>query len=296
MRRRIWRRSRPTTARRLRPGPCCHPARPRPAERRLEPPAIQQAIFPVGGHLLGVKLGDVKRLRGELAEFVGDVSGLRRVGPHVRPGLGRRAQPHCGALGKRANCQVAVSVHAATNCASCPLDWQLHLPREWTDDPARCRRGGAPEGAVHLEKWRPALGLLDNVLDWGLKAPVVVADAGYGADTPFRHGLQERGLSYVLALTGKASRSRAGRRAVPPGLRRTGPPALPRYRTPPRSLDLQCRAGLRRGRTAGTARCACRWCGPRCSDTLGAASSASERRTDRHSYVASSVWTTASPA
>ncbi len=32
---------------------------------------------------------------------------------------------------------------------------------------------------------------------------MVVADAGYGVSTPFRLGLEQRGLSYVLALTGK---------------------------------------------------------------------------------------------
>ncbi len=31
----------------------------------------------------------------------------------------------------------------------------------------------------------------------------MVADAGYGVSTPFRLGLEERGLSYVLALNGK---------------------------------------------------------------------------------------------
>lgn len=102
------------------------------------------------------------------------------------------ARQYCGALGKRANCQVAVSVHAATDTASCPLDWQLYLPREWTDEPGRCRRAGVPDDVVHQEKWRLALGLLDNVTQWGLRAPVVVADAGYGVSTPFRHGLQER--------------------------------------------------------------------------------------------------------
>lgn len=109
----------------------------------------------------------------------------------------------CGALGKRANCQVAVSAHAATETASCPLDWQLYLPREWTDKPGRCRRAGVLDGTVHQEKWRLAPGLLDNVSGWVLRAPAVVAEAGYGVSTPFRYGLEERGLSYVLALTGK---------------------------------------------------------------------------------------------
>ncbi|MFF9869585.1 transposase [Streptomyces sp. NPDC013953] len=47
-------------------------------------------------------------------------------------------------MGKRANCRVAVSVHAATDTASCPLNRQLYPPREWTDAPARCRPGGDP--------------------------------------------------------------------------------------------------------------------------------------------------------
>ncbi len=40
------------------------------------------------------------------------------------------ARQYCGALGKRANCQVAVSVHAATDTASCPLEWELFLPED----------------------------------------------------------------------------------------------------------------------------------------------------------------------
>ncbi|MFE7520427.1 IS701 family transposase [Streptomyces halstedii] len=260
-----------------------------------------------------MKLGDVERLRGELAEFVGDVFGSlprrdqRRWGACYLRGLmldGRRksiqpmaerlpdgnmqalqqfvnqspwdplpvrqriarrlsdavmpevwviddvsfpkcgrasagvARQYCGAFGKRANCQVAVSVHAATDAASCPLDWQLYLPREWTDDPGRCHQAGIPDDIVHQEKWRLALGLLDNVTGWGLTAPVVVADVGYGVSTPFRHGLQERGLSYVLALTGKEVAHELDMEPHQPGYGGLGPPTLPRYRTAPRSLSL----------------------------------------------------------
>ncbi|MFE1453395.1 IS701 family transposase [Streptomyces olivaceoviridis] len=147
------------------------------------------------------------------------------------------ARQYCGAMGKRANCQVAVSVHAATDAASCPLQWQLYLPKEWTDEPGRCRRAGVPDGTGHQEKWRLALGLLDTLADWQLKAPVVVADAGYGVSTPFRMGLEERGLSYVLALTGKEIAHTRDVEPHRPAYGGLGPPTLPRYRTEPRSLS-----------------------------------------------------------
>lgn len=37
------------------------------------------------------------------------------------------APQHRGALGERVNCQVVVSVHAASDTASCPLQWRLAL-------------------------------------------------------------------------------------------------------------------------------------------------------------------------
>ena len=142
------------------------------------------------------------------------------------------ARQYCGAVGKRANCQVAVSVHAATDTASCPLERQLYLPREWTGEPERCRRAGVPDGTGHQEKWRLALGLLDTLTDWRLKAPVVAADAGYGVSTPFRTGLEERGPAYVLALTGKEVAHPESARPDQPAYGGLGPPTLPRYRTP----------------------------------------------------------------
>ncbi|WP_221362344.1 IS701 family transposase, partial [Streptomyces beigongshangae] len=157
------------------------------------------------------------------------------------------ARQYCGAVGKRANCQVAVSVHAATDTASCPLDWQLYLPREWTDEPDRCRRAGVPQEVVHQEKWRLALSLLDTLAEWQLQAPVIVADAGYGVSTPFRLGLQERGLSYVLALQGQKVAHPEDAEPHQPAYGGLGPPTLPRYRTPPRALSiLAAQAGAER--------------------------------------------------
>jgi SRSO17 transposase len=54
------------------------------------------------------------------------------------------APQSCGALGKVANCQVGVSIHAATDQASCPLDWRLFLPEEWNHDAERRRAAHEP--------------------------------------------------------------------------------------------------------------------------------------------------------
>ncbi|GGX93102.1 hypothetical protein GCM10010515_70040 [Streptomyces fructofermentans] len=92
------------------------------------------------------------------------------------------APQYCGAPGKRANCQVAVSVHAAADTASCPLRWRLFLPVEWASDTARRALARIPPEVTHREKWRPALDMLDTLAGWGMKPPVVVADAAYGTN------------------------------------------------------------------------------------------------------------------
>jgi SRSO17 transposase len=48
---------------------------------------------------------------------------------------------YCGTLGKLANCQVVVSLTAATAHSHMPLDMQLYLPQSWLDSPTgpRCK-------------------------------------------------------------------------------------------------------------------------------------------------------------
>ncbi|MBP1724252.1 MAG: family transposase, partial [Deltaproteobacteria bacterium] len=47
------------------------------------------------------------------------------------------ARQYCGALGKTANCQVAVTLDLGTEESSTPLDWALYLPKPWATDPVR---------------------------------------------------------------------------------------------------------------------------------------------------------------
>jgi SRSO17 transposase len=110
------------------------------------------------------------------------------------------ARQYCGALGKVANCQVAVSLHWSTCEASCPLAWRLYLPQSWLETPARRAEGKIPDDISYQSKNQLALGLIDQVLSWDLPRLPVVADSAYGNDFDFRAGLRERGLQYAVAV------------------------------------------------------------------------------------------------
>ncbi len=141
------------------------------------------------------------------------------------------APQYWGALGKRANCQVAVSVHAATDTASCPLQWRLFLPGEWASDTSRRAVTRVPPEVTHRVKWRLALDMLDTLDSWGMKPPVVVADAAYGTNAHLRTALSERGLAYVLAIRSDVSAHPFEAQPVAPA--RNGPVGSwprPRYR------------------------------------------------------------------
>ncbi|MFD5617893.1 IS701 family transposase [Streptomyces yangpuensis] len=140
------------------------------------------------------------------------------------------ARQYCGALGKTANCQVAVSVHAATDFASCPLEWELFLPEDWAADEGRRQRAGVPDEIGHVSKIRLALGLLDRLATWLPRVPVIVADAGYGRSVSFRLALEERGWSYVMAVDPKEVARPAAAEPFQPAYGGLGPPTLPRYR------------------------------------------------------------------
>ncbi|MFF8717292.1 transposase [Streptomyces sp. NPDC015184] len=148
------------------------------------------------------------------------------------------ARQHCKALGKRSNCQITVSVHTATDTASCPLEWELFLPGEWADDGRRHRRAEVPDKVRHAPKRQLALGLLDRLAAQGPTVPVIMADAGYGRSISFRLSIEERGWSYVMAVDPKEIARPAAAKPCQPAYGGLGPPTLPRYREPGLAPDL----------------------------------------------------------
>src|SRR5438132_6724736 len=69
---------------------------------------------------------------------------------------------YCGALGKIANCQVAVSLHWSTAEASCPVAWRLYLPESWLSSPEQRAAGKIPDNVVYRSKNQLALDLIDQ--------------------------------------------------------------------------------------------------------------------------------------
>ena len=143
------------------------------------------------------------RLRGALASpeglFVIDDTSFPKQGTHS---VGVQRQ-YCGALGKKANCQVAVSVQYVSPWGHAPLDLRLYLPDVWLTDKKRLDRAGVPEAERRsLTKPEIALELLDRVRGEGWPGWAVVADAGYGVSAAFRDGVAARGLTYMAGVTG----------------------------------------------------------------------------------------------
>jgi len=111
------------------------------------------------------------------------------------------ARQYCGALGKTANCQVAVTLDLGTEESSTPLDWALYLPEKWVNDPVRRKKAGVPEEISFKTKPELALDLIDEVKGWGLQVRPVLTDSLYGDVFEFRQGLRSRGADYVVQVS-----------------------------------------------------------------------------------------------
>lgn len=144
------------------------------------------------------------RYRALMAEPFGSPDGVFVVDDTSFPKRGRHSvgvqHQYCGALGKQANCQVAVTLHYSGPRGHFPLAVRLHLPGSWTADATRLDAAGVPEEfRAARTKGEIALGLIDQVRAEGILGGTVVADLGYGSSV-VRAGLAERGLRYVVGV------------------------------------------------------------------------------------------------
>jgi SRSO17 transposase len=231
--------------------------------------------------------------------WIVDDTGFVKDG-YASPGVARQ---YSGTLGKVANCQIAVSVHAAgqqgKRSVSAVLDWRLFLPPAWDETTlpdehgvianaylsrrwdstatlgvagevkvklrkppptpeqvaAKRAKSKIPDDVRYVPKWRLALDMFDELAGWGLTAPVVTADAGYGQVAAFRAGLTERDIRYVVATTATTTAHPGDAEPGDVPYAGVGKRPLPRYPKPARTLkDL-----ARNARAEGLAPVQVRW-------------------------------------
>jgi SRSO17 transposase len=110
------------------------------------------------------------------------------------------ARQYCGARGKIANCQTAVTVALWTGARAWFLGATLYLPEAWLTARQRAQ-ARIPATTRFQEKWRLALTLLRQVRAAGFTVTAVVADAEFGDNATLRRILHRAKLPYALGVS-----------------------------------------------------------------------------------------------
>ena len=107
---------------------------------------------------------------------------------------------YSGTAGRTENCQIGVFLAYASRAGHALIDRELYLPRSWTDDRDRCKAAGIPDDVEFATKTRQAMVMLQRALDARVPFAWFTADEIYGQAKFLRAWLEERGVSYVMAI------------------------------------------------------------------------------------------------
>ena len=149
---------------------------------------------------------------GPVTAWVVDETGFVKKGSHS-VGVARQ---YCGRVGKKDNCQVAVSLSVATATASLPIAWRIYLPEEWANDPERRKEAAIPNEIQFQTKPEIALTQIRQAVEEGVPPGVVLADEVYGSNRQFRNGVAELKLDYSLAVRSTTTVWALERQPLPP--------------------------------------------------------------------------------
>lgn len=138
--------------------------------------------------------------------WIVDDTGFLKKG-NRSPGVQRQ---YTGSAGKKANCQIGVSLVLANQHTEVPVDFKLYIPQAWADDRKRCRAAHIPDEVGGESKWELALNMIESAVEADLPRGVVLADSAYGHNGGFRERLEELGLEFAVDLKSNASVRRVG--------------------------------------------------------------------------------------
>jgi SRSO17 transposase len=105
---------------------------------------------------------------------------------------------YCGAVGKQAQCQVAVELVVSDGEVAAPVGARLYLPKVWAEDPERRKKAGVPESVLFQTKPEIAGDLIEEALADGLTAAPILGDAAYGNASELRQRIRGLGLEYFF--------------------------------------------------------------------------------------------------
>jgi SRSO17 transposase len=107
---------------------------------------------------------------------------------------------YSGTAGRTENCQVGVFLAYAFRHGHALIDRELYLPRPWTEDPDRCQAAGIPAAVEFATKPAQAQAMISRALQAGVPFAWFTGDEIYGQAKWLQAWLQERGISYVMAI------------------------------------------------------------------------------------------------
>jgi len=147
-----------------------------------------------------------------IVAWIVDDTGLPKKGTHS-VGVARQ---YCGQTGKQDNCQVAVSLSAATWKASLPIAYRLYLPEVWANDAQRRKQARIPQEVGFQTKLAIALSQIRQAIADGVPPGTVLADPAYGNDTGFREALAGMELDYIVGVQSSTTVWAPGTQPLPP--------------------------------------------------------------------------------
>jgi SRSO17 transposase len=200
---------------------------------RVTQPITYQAFH----HFITHAVWDADRIWRQLLAVLPERTGVLIIDGTSFPKQGTRsvgvARQYCGALGKIANCQVAVTAALWTGTRAWLTGALLYLPREWLTDRDRRTVAEIPNSAAFQEKWRQALTLIRRARASGLSVTAVLADAEFGDVTVFRRALHRWNLPYAVGVSRHLTVFRGTPSVHRPPSSRLGRPRTPLVLTEP---------------------------------------------------------------
>jgi SRSO17 transposase len=143
-------------------------------------------------------------IRGYAIKHLGDPGGVLIADETGFVKKGTRSagvqRQYSGTAGRTENCQVGVLLAYASAHGHALIDRELYLPRSWADDRDRCQDAGVPDETEFATKPQLAQAMISRAIEAGVPFAWFTADEAYGQAKWVHAWLEERGVSYVMAI------------------------------------------------------------------------------------------------